>query len=498
MKSLKKTTALLLAMLLLASCGNGGTTAETTAEATETPAAEAETEVQEGRQYVKDNLPETMDFEGAALRISTRGGDEDTRMEFFAEEATGEVVNDAVLERNNMVQERLNVVMEVTYADRNRHSGDQNFIRQTVMSGDDVFEIMADSMSPTMTLGSEGLFMELNGMPWLDFEMPWWNDGFMTTSRLHGKNYLAMGDLSMTMISGTYAMFFNRTLFEEYFPEGPTLFEIVREGTWTLDTLLDYCSGFYQDLNGDGNPNEGDLFGHYYRNQKMLGSDAYVGGCNIQILTLDADGNVQYNGNGEQVMSFLEKLTKLIFENNNSYRGEYNDDTIMVPLLERISLFVPWMLGATAYLRDMEDDFAIIPMPKLNETQTEYSATIHNGASAFAIPVTSQNSELAAAALEALCAESYRSVTPAYFDTALKGKYSRDTETAEMLDLLMESINPDMATIFGNKLGSALDMFRGFFGSTGENAKAVSKLAASETAFVTKMEEIMDTYSKLQ
>ena len=207
---------------------------------------------------------------------------------------------------------------------------------------------------------------------------------------------------------------------------------------------------------------------------------------------------MQYNGNGEQVMSFLEKLTKLIFENNNTYRGEYNDDTIMVPLLERISLFVPWMLGATAYLRDMEDDFAIIPMPKLNETQTEYSATIHNGASAFAIPVTSQNSELAAAALEALCAESYRSVTPAYFDTALKGKYSRDTETAEMLDLLMESINPDMATIFGNKLGSALDMFRGFFGSTGENAKAVSKLAASETAFVTKMEEIMDTYSKLQ
>ncbi|MBQ8401562.1 MAG: hypothetical protein IJX14_06490 [Clostridia bacterium] len=498
MNHLKNTTALLLAMLMLASCGNAGTGSETTADPAETVAAETETEVQEGRQYVKDNLPETMDFEGAALRIYTRGGDEDTRMEFFAEEATGEVVNDAVFERNNTVMERLNVAMEVTYADRNRHSGDQNFIRQTVMGGDDAFEIMADSMSPTMTLGSEGLFQELRSLPWLDFDMPWWNDGFMTTSQMYGKNYLAMGDLSLTMISGTYAMFFNRTLYEEYFPEEDTLFDIVRDGTWTLDTMLDICAGFYQDLNGDGTPNEDDLFGNYYRNQKMLGSDAYVGGCNIQLLTLDESGNIQYNGNGERMMSFLEKLTKLIFENNNTYRGEYNDDTIMVPLIERISLFVPWMLGATTYLRDMEDDFAIIPMPKLDETQAEYSASIHNGASAFAIPVTCQNSEMAAAAMEALCAESYRKVTPAYFDTALKGKYSRDTETAEMLDLLMESINPDMATIFGNRLGAALDMIRGFFASTGENAQAVSKLAASETSFVTKMEEIMESYKELQ
>lgn len=498
MKSLKNSTALLLAMLMLASCGNGDTTAETTAETTETPAAEVETEVQEGRQYVKDNLPETMDFEGAALRIFTRGGDEDTRMEFFAEEATGEVVNDAVFERNNLVQERLNVTMEVTYADRNRHSGDQNFIRQLVMGGDDAYEILSEHLTYLMTLGSEGLFREMRSLPWLDFDMPWWNEGFMTTSCLYGKNYLSIGELSQTMISGTYAMFFNRTLFDEYFPDGPTVFDTVRAGEWTLDALLGYCSGFYQDLNGDGQPNEGDLFGHYYRNQKMLGSDAYVGGCDVQLLTLDVDGNVQYHGNGERMMSFLEKLTKLIFENNNTYRGEYNDDTIMVPLKERISLFVPWMLGATAYVRDMEDDFAIVPMPKLDENQENYSATIHNGASAFAIPVTCQNTDMAAASLEALCAESYRRVTPAYFDVALKGKYSRDGDTAEMLDLLMESINPDISTIYGNMLGSVLDMIRGFFASTNENAQAVSRLAASEKSFVSKMEKILETYENLQ
>ena len=38
-----------------------------------------------------------------------------------------------------------------------------------------------------------------------------------------------------------------------------------------------------------------------------------------------------------------------------------------------------------------------------------------------------------------LNAESYKTVIPAYYEVALKGKYSRDAESAEMLDLIFES-----------------------------------------------------------
>lgn len=498
MKHMKKCIALLLAALLLASCGNGTTNTTTEQDTTaDTTSTEIETEVQEGRQYTKDNLPDDLDFAGAALRIQARGGDEDTRSEFYAEEATGEVVNDAVYERNNQVMERLNVVLETELSDSTRHQGDQALIRQAVLGGTDEYEIIANMMAYTIPLTVEGLFIDQQTLPYLDFSMPWWNEKYMETSSMYGRTYLAMGELAQTMISGTFAMFYNRTLYDEHYPDGESLYSVVRNGEWTLDTMLEICGDMYQDTNGNGEADEGDLFGNYYRNQKMLGADAYFGGCNIRLLTFDEGGNLQYNGNGEQMMTFLEKMTKLIFEGNNTYRGEYNDDTIMVPLLNRISLFVPWMLGATSYLRDMEDDFAIIPMPKLDESQSEYSATIHDGSTLFGIPVTCQNTELAAAGLEALCAESYRKVTPAYFDVALKGKYSRDTETAEMLDLLMDSINPDLTTIFGQVLGAPVDMVRGFLGSTSENSKAVSKLAASEKTILNKMQTVMDDYAKL-
>lgn len=499
MKHVKNSIALLLAALLLASCGSGTATtqgSETTTDTQTTTAAETEEEGS-GRKNAKDTLPDDLDFGGAALRIQARGGDEDVRSEFYAEEATGEVVNDAVYERNNLVMERLNVVMETSLSDTTRHGSDQDLIRQTVLGGTDEYEIIANMMAYTVPLTVEGLFIDQQTLPYLDFAMPWWNDSFMETSALYGRNFLSMGELAQTMISGTYAMFFNRTLYEEHYPEGPSLFETVREGKWTLDTMLSICGEMYQDSNGNGEADEGDLFGNYYRNQKMLGSDAYVGGCNIQLLTFDESGKLQYNGNGERMMTFLEKTYKLIFENNNTFRGEYNDDTIMVPLLNRISLFVPWMLGATTYLRDMEDDFAIIPMPKLDETQSEYSATIHDGSTVFGIPATCQNTELAAVGLEALAAESYRLVTPAYFDVALKGKYSRDAETAEMLGLLMASINPDLATIYAYLLGGPIDMIRGFLGSTAEYSKAVSKLAATEKTILTKMDKVMEDYAKL-
>lgn len=497
MKHLQNSISLLLAALLLASCGNGTGTVTEQDTTADTQGTIVETEVQEGRQYTKDNLPDDLDFGGATLRIQARGGDEDVRSEFYAEEATGEVVNDAVYERNNLVMERLNVVMETELSDSTRHQCDQALIRQTVLGGTDEYEIIANMMAYTVPLTVEGLFIDQQTLPYLDFDMPWWNDSYMETSAMYGRNYLAMGELAQTMISGTYAMFYNRTLYEEHFTNGESLYSVVRDGDWTLDTMLSICGEMYQDTNGNGEADEGDLFGNYYRNQKMLGSDAYVGGCNIQLLTFDESGNLQYNGNGERMMTFLEKTTKLIFEGNNTYRGEYNDDTIMVPLLNRISLFVPWMLGATSYLRDMEDDYAIIPMPKLDENQSEYSATIHDGSTLFGIPVTCQNTALAAAALEALCAESYRRVTPAYFDVALKGKYSRDVETAEMLDLLMDSINPDLATIYAYLLGGPIDMIRGFLGSENENSKAVSKLAASEQTILTKMEKVMEDYAKL-
>jgi hypothetical protein len=55
------------------------------------------------------------------------------------------------------------------------------------------------------------------------------------------------------------------------------------------------------------------------------------------------------------------------------------------------------------------------------------------------VPITVKDVENVSIILEALNAETWKQVVPAYYETSLKVKFSRDTESAEMLDLLMDS-----------------------------------------------------------
>ena len=161
------------------------------------------------------------------------------------------------------------------------------------------------------------------------------------------------------------------------------------------------------------------------------------------------------------------------------------------------TVFTTWMLSGIDYLRDMNDDFGIIPMPKLNEAQENYTSYIHDGSSAFTIPVTAQNTEVTAAYLEAMSAESYRLVTPAYFETAIKAKYSRDSETSQMLDLIVSGVYLDYSYIYGQSLSTPIDTIRGILADATSCENAQSKLKSFEKATLKGFDRILKNYQDL-
>ncbi|MBQ2707389.1 MAG: hypothetical protein IJF67_03925, partial [Clostridia bacterium] len=327
-------SSMILLMSMLAampSCGGEASTGATGTDEQGETAAPVETADPDSRAGAVDSLPSDLDFGGKTLRIFTRGGDTEVLGEFVAEEANGEIINDAVFARNMSVQDRLNIKFDIKTSESNRHAGDQDHIRQVIMSGSDDYDLIANQLSYTVALSIEGLFTNLAALPYLDFDKPWWNSDFMEMTAYKGHNYVCMGELSQTMISGTYAMFFNRTMFEEFYKDEPSLYETVRAGDWTLDKMMTYTSGIYSDVNGNATADEGDRFGHYFKNDRFLGADSYVGGCNVQILTYDESSDLVYHGTGDTVLTFVEKLHKLIFNDNNTLRGTYNDDTVMMP-----------------------------------------------------------------------------------------------------------------------------------------------------------------------
>ncbi|MBR5311632.1 MAG: extracellular solute-binding protein [Clostridia bacterium] len=510
---MKKHTRILAGLLVcflaagMISCSSGGTNEETAASDTAgqisaEPSAEP-VEIPEepkgnGRSEVKDSLPDTLDFEGVDVRVFSRGGDKDTLMEFSAEEMNGDVVNDAVFTRNLAVQERLNVVMDLILdTGLNRHSGAGNTIRASITAGSDDYDLIGNAMYNTMPLVVDNMFLPLNTLPYLDFSAPWYNQAFLETTNLNGNNYVIMGELSQTMISGTFSMFFNKTLFDEYYNGSENLYDIVNEGEWTLDKMAALCEPLYTDTNGDGAANEGDTFGHFFTDTKTLGADSFFGAAQIEYLAKTDDGTFVFNGTSERMVEFAEKMHKLLFQNNNTLRTPNNNDQIMDIMKNHQAVFTTWMLGGIDYLRDMEDDFGIIPMPKLNEAQEIYTSYIHDGSSAFTIPVTAQKTDVTAAYLEAMSAESYRTVTPAYFETAIKSKYSRDSETSQMLDLIVSGVYLDYSYIYGQSLGAPIDVIRGILADATSCENSQSKLKGLEKATLKMFDKVVEKYQDL-
>ena len=120
-------------------------------------------------------------------------------------------------------------------------------------------------------------------------------------------------------------------------------------------------------------------------------------------------------------------------------------------------LFYPNTLGAIEddFLRNMNEDFCLLPYPKFDEAQENYRCSQYDGVPLYGIPITANFDNLPAigATLEAMCSLSSRDVLPVYYDDALKSKYSRDPETAQMIDLITSSVVSDFSFAWADTVG---------------------------------------------
>ena len=93
---------------------------------------------------------------------------------------------------------------------------------------------------------------------YLNFDNPWWPESLIETVTIDDKLYFASGDISTNLIYMMHGMFFNKDMMDRFSMEYP--YELVLEGKWTLDKMLDMTKDVYIDLN-DNNKDKNDQFG---------------------------------------------------------------------------------------------------------------------------------------------------------------------------------------------------------------------------------------------
>jgi len=481
MKNSKQLQVVFLTVaLLLTACG-GGTASDTTAA--DGSNALDTTEALTGRDAVRSTLPDDLDFGGETLTVLQRSSDEYIG-EFVAEEENGDILNDIIYLRNRSVEEQMNISMEVTSipGDGTDAGVFINTVRGEVMSGGTSYDVISFYAYENPRIIQESMYLNLHDVEHINLAQPWWHQMYIECASVYGKLYAVTGDIVLSSVSRRKAMFYNSTMGESYL-EDMNLVELVDSGKWTMDTFGSLVKDVYQDLNGNAQKDTADLYGWY---PQKYAHENYVIGCGLTYTEKTADGGYKLALENERNVKIIELFNQLASEPGVFLSNEYDKNVF----IEGRCLFFPERIGFTDELRDMEDDYAIIPLPKFDESQEAYYSSVGDSYSQVGIPVTAKNPAMSGAFLEAAAEYNYKKLTPAYFDIVLEGKYLRDPDSARMIDLVIEGAWYDFAVVNTAVLGN-MSMSINNTLTTGNFA---STIAANKTTYETKLSELLAFY----
>ena len=424
----------------------------------------------ENSDVIKDSLPDNLDFNGASLSIFTRG---DCNIvtdvpEFGVEIENGDIVNDAIYNRDKAVEERLNIKLNVIAgAGWQDYNSDVNKIRASISAGDNSYDLIAGWSARIPSLSVEGLLMNLHDLPYLNLTEPWWNKIIVDEMTINNKLHFAVGDGNASYLANCMVIFANNKIQQEY--GLPNIYDLVFEGKWTLDYMSDVVKDIHKDLNGDGIMNENDLYGAYISEGNRV--DGFLQGSNIKMTKKDENGIPYLDMEYEKISVLVDKVYNLIYNNEGSYVKK-NDFWVYSNEMFKNNqiLFAPgWLVVAAIDLRDMETDYSIIPYPKYDEEQEQYFTRIQDGVSLFCVPINSNKLEVTGAFMEAVASESYKNISPVYFDVAMKVKYARDETSSKMLDIIREGAYLNFASIYNESIGNPWFVMRDLMSAKNKN-----------------------------
>ena len=228
---MKKILSAVMAAALLASvitaCGEAadtpasqGTSADGGAGDTNLTATE---ETEPSRENTPDNLPDDLDFGGATVNIIYMGSEDSTHYDALGE-ASGDIVYDAVYNRNISVEERLNVKLN-WIAGSGDWDGYPSDIKKAMTAGVSDYDIVMMENSRLFEQSLSGYWRDLIDAEYLDYDQPWWYSAMMSDGAIDNNHrYFITGDVGLTTLMGASAIYFNKGMFENYFGDYNALY----------------------------------------------------------------------------------------------------------------------------------------------------------------------------------------------------------------------------------------------------------------------------------
>ena len=418
-------------------------------------------------------------YDGYNYRILVR---KDSLSDQYLENDSDDLVESATFRRNKLIEQMYGITITASESSSNNYDIDA---LNSILAGDDAYDLVFTHARAAFVYAVQGAAYNFRDIESIHLDKPWWTKDVVESCTLNGKLYVLDGDISSKGLGATMCMVFNKRIFDELGFDYP--YELVKEGDWTFDEFAYTVKKGAKDLNGDGiiEP-EFDQLGYSSSQWEAPMNIIYTGGQ--KIYDKDENGDLQLTLYSNKTVEIYDEFFSLI-DNKACYLGTekstyngpdlFNDGRAMIADSE---------LRHAQTLRNLDDDFGIIPYPKFDEDD-EYATAVNAGSHMIFIPITVEDVERTGAITEALCAIGSRDVIPAFYEKSLKTKYTRDEESEEMIDIIRDSVVFDLGYVI-----------HGTFSSCGKDLAVstthdfASYYAAGETAAKINLEEFYENY----
>lgn len=473
---MKRVVSLLLILcflfVALMACGEVEETQAPTEKPTESQIIEDGGTIKDTDEYSQNLFipainPDEHDYDGETINILCRNS-ENLYREFGKESVGDDTLDQAIKARNDIVAEGLNVVVNVVIKDTGGFEDYvekfNSYVKNDVEIGLHEYDAVAAFAYAATNSGIREYLanlMDTDEFPHFAFDKPCWNQSLVDEIVVNDRLYVVAGDLNLSMFDSTMMVWCNKTLYNNLKDDAdPDIQELALSKTgWTYADLYNWAQ-LYTDR-----PNtEKDCQDFHGWSMTKNHYDSCLPAWDIDLVKKNNDGTYSYNiyGNNhaEEAMEVLRDLIKL----QGTVRACECGTGLMGHFTEGDILFCQGNLYSDSEtnlkIRNMADEYCILPLPKYDEKQESYGTISQMGFNIMSVIDHSGSDiptkgEAVSAYFQYANETSYTDVRGYYFEKIVKAKYfgADDTEgtvtnSQKIFELILDTVSWDVATIY--------------------------------------------------
>lgn len=480
----KRIFCCILALLMLssfASCGKTDVDPGEKDTETETDSAVVETSGEESETEKTYAVPDA-NYDGYTFRILNTTDDMwDCYNKMDVEEIRGELLDDAVFNRNAKLESDLNI--EISVSAKDLYDLNKEVLR-AVRTDDAVYDVAYLKCDLSADVLAENAIYNLYDLEKLQLTEPWYDQYVREDMTIKDKLFFITNANQLMATSLLTTMYFNKTILTDNGLDEP--YALVREGKWTLDAVYTYVSAVTNmgtqtswkwDEHGDATYGIV-LHNGLYRNMFC--------GTGEKLVTIDASGIPTYNTPGERFYAILEKMSKTANNVDGYVISQHDCDCSLAFQEDRVLFRYYELQQILSAFGDMESDFGVVPSPKYDEAQENYVSMISQQTAVMSIPVTNTDLDRTGTIIDYMSYLSYTDLWPAFIEQSVTNRGLRDEDSVEMLNIIRSTtyIDAGMAYRWTNEMVDKI--YANVKTKKGEYASIVAKYADSIPASIEK------------